>query len=346
MKLGSRPIAAWIAGALLACAEPASAEPSIWARARDGQGEARRALIAEAQALVIKHRQAKHGHVPGLDPRDAQTLARASLARAAALFDQARAHTVPDPFVRQQAADVYETLGRYADAGAIYEGIVRGDAPDVLKAEVWASLAVIYAHLGRVPEEVDAYGRALALQALAPERARVLANRAEAYMLQGDITAAVEGYRAAIALMTAVDFIRRAGATALWGLGVALDRSGDLEGALDAVRVARSYDPRDLQINGTGWFYVPPHDKHWYEALGHWEAARVTDLDSVRVEAFARAQESWAAFIEAAPPTDRWVPVAKARLAQCKKERDAFLRRVGAAKPGAAPRSRYKPGKQ
>ena len=147
-------------------------------------------------------------------------------------------------------------------------------------------------------------------------------------MLLGDITPAVEGYRAALALLTADHMMFGSGPTTLWGLAVALDRSGDLDSGLDAIRVARSYDAQDKQINGPGWFYLPDYDRHWYEALGHWQVARKSEVvTSVRVDAYARAVASWEEYVSSAARDDKWLPLARVRLKQCEKERAAFLRR-------------------
>src|SRR4029079_8260597 len=88
------------------------------------------------------------------------------------------------------------------------------------------------------------------------------------------ITAAVAGYRTALGLLSADHMMFGSGSTTLWGLAVALDRSGDLDSGLESVRVARSYDAQDKHLNGPGWFYLPAYDRHWYEALGHWQVAR------------------------------------------------------------------------
>jgi hypothetical protein len=175
------------------------------------------------------------------------------------------------------------------------------------------------------------------LQPLPPERARLLANRAEAYMLRGDVERAVDGYRASLALYFVGNQLFRGGTTTLWGLAVALDRSGDLDGGLQAVRLARSYDPQDLQLNGTEWFYVPAYDRHWYEALGHWAVARGDDvLTSVRVEAYARAVASLRAFVSAASKTDPWLTLGHDRLRRCEKEQAGFLAQKVKAPPAKA----------
>jgi tetratricopeptide (TPR) repeat protein len=317
-------------GVLLAAALVApgvAAGGSVWSRARNADAERRRDLLAEAQSHELKAQ---------VLVRSRSQLDRAEvtvhLAQAAILLEEAGAATSPDLFLRYRLALVYTAAEEQKKAVPLLESIVRAEPPPSLRAMVHADLAVAYAHLGRVVEEIAAYGEALRFQPVAFERSRLLANRAEAYMLLGDITAAVEGYRAAIALLSADHMMFGTGPTTLWGLAVALDRSGDLESGLDAVRLARTYDPQDRLINGPGWFYVPDYDRHWYEALGHWQVARKTDaLLSVRVDAYARASAAWDEYLAEAARDDHWLPLARLRAKQCEKERAAFLRRPGIA---------------
>lgn len=332
--------AALVAIALCLVAGPASAEPSIWARARRPEEEARRALVAEADTLQLKyHRLLSERRQRSLDHRDVEVLAQMYLMRAAELLEQAGAATSPDHFVRYQLADVYGLMDKHKESARVLEGLLHADPPAALRARAWASLAVAYAHSGRTEDEIHAYTKALEHQPVARERSRILANRAEAYMLLGDITAAVEGYRAALALLSSDYLLFGTGPTTLWGLAVALDRSGDLDGALEAVRLARSYDPLDRQINGPGWFYVPEYDRHWYAALGHWAVARKAEVASVRAEAYTRAVAALDEFVMKAARDDKWLPLARARLKQCEKERAAFLKR-SAGRPPGEPRKR------
>lgn len=320
-----RAAAAWLAAALLLGAGAAHATPSVWARARDPEAAARAALVAQAEALELEHdhRLSPRRRRPP-SARDVQALAERYLRPAAALLEAAGAARSPDPFVRARLAQLYAQLGKPAEAAALYTGVAVSDAPAPLRARAWSALAVACAHLGRHDDEIEAYSRALALQPLPPERARILANRAEAYMLRGDVERAVAGYRASLALYFVGNQLFQGGTTTLWGLAVALDRSGDLDGGLEAVRLARTYDPQDLQINGPNWFYVPEYDRHWYEALGHWAVARHADLDSVRVEAYARAAASLREFVARAGQADPWLTLAQDRLRRCEKERAAF----------------------
>jgi tetratricopeptide (TPR) repeat protein len=315
------------AAAVLFAPGAAAAGGSVWSRARNPDGERRRDLVAEAQSHEVKAQSLG---------RSRNALDRAEvtvhLAQAAILLEEAGAATSSDLFLRYRLALVYTFQDEHKKAIPLLESIARADPPPSLRAVIFAELGVSYAHLGRIGDEIAAYSEALRVQPVAFERSLLLSNRAEAYMLLGDITAAVEGYRAAVALLSADHMMFGTGSTTLWGLGVALDRSGDLDSGLDAIRLARTYDAQDKHINGPGWFYVPDYDRHWYEALGHWQVARKTDaLLSVRVDAYARASASWDEYLASAARDDRWLPLARLRAKQCEKERSAFLRRPGVA---------------
>jgi tetratricopeptide (TPR) repeat protein len=339
--MSARP--GWAAGVVLAAAvaiaaSPAAAAPSVWQRAAAPEATKRLSLLAEAEEVQIKYQQSLKGHYAALDRQEVETLRSLYLGRAAQLLEEAGAAASKDPYVRYQLAEVYADLKRYRESAAVFESIARADPPAPLRARVYSELAIVYARLGRPEEEIAAYGEALRVQPAAGERSRLLANRAEAYMLIGDVGQAVAGYRAALSLLTSDYLLALEAPTTLWGLAVALDRSGDLDAGLEAVRLARAYDPEDQRLNGPGWFYVPEYDKYWYRAIGHWAVARKADVDAVRAEAYARAVTAWEEYVAtaaAAARADKWIDAARARLRQCEKERDGFLRRSRSGSPAS-----------
>lgn len=316
---------------------PAQAAPSIWAQAKDPGLGSSQALLREAEALELSYHQLVRRR-PFDRGRDGS--AQLFRLREREILEKGGAASSPDPALRFRLAEVYHALGQDKEAAALFEALLRGDPEPVIQAEIYADLAISYARLGRREDEIKAYSKALTLEPFALSRSSLLANRAEAYMALGDILAAVEGYRASLSLLsTPVEMFFR-GSTALWGLGVALDRSGDLDGGLEAIRVARLYDEKDVNINGPDWFYAPAHDVHWYKALGHWSAARHAELGSARAEHYGRAVSAWREYVEAAPPGDRWVDQARARLRQCEKERDRELKPRPAAPARLPPKPR------
>jgi hypothetical protein len=110
---------------------------------------------------------------------------------------------------------------------------------------------------------------------------------------------------------------------------------------LQAITLARTYDPTDIRIRSSDWFFVPPYDDAWYAALGHWVTARRTDLESVRMDAYDKAIASWQEYLERAPETGHWVAIARARLHACEKEQSLAMKKVvrkpaTIARPGGA----------
>jgi len=339
---GARPaLAAALAIALLAPVAAADSG-SVWELARRPGAARRRDLVTEAEGFALKYeRLFDTNRVEGrLDKEEIAALGDSYLARAVELLEQAGARTSPDLFLRYRLAEVYALRREHARAVALLEAIGRADPPAPLRARVFADLAVSYAHLGRIDEEIKAYGESLRVQPLAFERSRLIANRAEAFMLLGDYTSAIAGYRAALALLSNDHLMFGSGPTTIWGLAVALDRADELDSGLEAIRLARSYDPQDKHLNGPGWFYLPDYDRHWYEALGHWQVARKAEvMPSVRADAYGRAVASWEKYVASAARDDKWLPLARMRLKQCEKEADGYLGRPRRAAP-ADPRVR------
>jgi tetratricopeptide (TPR) repeat protein len=312
----------------------------VWTRARNPDLARRAGALAEAEALVLKSRRLQRPLKYGLVFSERPEI---YLREARRVLEAAGAETSRDPLLRFRLAEVLVDLGEHAGAAKHYEVAVRSPslaAP--LRASGLMDLAVCYARLGRHEEEIKAYTEALSLEPLGPVRATLLANRAEAYMVLGDITKAIEGYRASLRSLLVVEMFSY-GVTTLWGLGVALDRSGDLESGLGSIRLARDYDPSDRLINGSGWFYVPPYDEAWYAALGHWVRARQATLSMARAESYGSAVEAWERYIERAPETDRWLALAKARLRACMEERDAALEKEKETKPQGKVKPRPNP---
>jgi tetratricopeptide (TPR) repeat protein len=306
--------------ALAALPSPARADPSVWARAREPALEERRELAQKVDALLGRYRRA--ARVSG----DA-TLPKVYLEEARALLERGGAATSPDPGLRFRLAEIASSLHEMPLALGLYESVVRTDAPAPMRAQAWAELAILYVKAGRHHDEIRAYGEALALEPGSLSRARLLSNRAEAYMAIGDLDSSIAGYRASLAALgTAPYDMLRAGVTTLWGLAVALDRSGDLDQALRQITLARTYDFADRALSDPSWFFVPPWDDAWYAALGHWATARTAELSAVRVDAYGRAAARLRDYLARAPADDRWAPIAKHRLAQCERERQAYVK--------------------
>jgi tetratricopeptide (TPR) repeat protein len=228
------------------------------------------------------------------------------------------------------------------EAARVLMTVAQSNAPAALKAVAWNELALGYAVLGQRENEVRAETEALALEPIGRFRAVLLANRAEAYMGLGRLEEAIAGYRESLRAIVPIEMFEH-GVTALWGLGVALDRDGDLEAGLAAIQLARAYDRDDRKIHGSSWFFSPPHDEHWYDALGHWLSARTTDQGAVRAEGYASALAAWDAYLALAPKDDRWLPLARARREACAREGERALQAARKKAPRERPETDFDP---
>lgn len=318
----------WIPRALLIVAAASSmaveteagAGPTVWTRAREPRVTLQDDLVREAQRAYLRYRRmalSKQPQAPSLaammlrDTREA--LARAVNAGAA------------DFGVRMLYAEVLRDSLDRDEALKVLKAVLADAPPDPIRADALGEIAILHAHAGRREEEIQAYTQALALEPHGLSRHQLLANRAEAMMALGDVTAAVEGYRAALAPLTTVEMFWR-GSSTLFGLGVALDRAGNPDAAMESIRLARSYDPTDAALRKGTWFFSPPHDEHWYWALGAWTCGRAGSGWALRAECYEKAAAEWELYIEAAPERDPWVSLARVRLATVKRERDDLKR--------------------
>ncbi|MBW2453130.1 MAG: hypothetical protein JRI68_01390 [Deltaproteobacteria bacterium] len=323
-----RPTAAATTLACLLGATAAQAEPSVWTQA--ARPETKR--LADALETGDRHLNQDiqlRRTEPSTSSRRVPVLKRARQALESALPEHGG-----DPDLRFRLGEVYYELydveedpKRLEQATEHFNFVADTTTLVTVRAAALTDLAVCYARLGKHDPEIDAYDRALAVQPHQDSRAILLANRAEGHMVRGDVIRAVRGYRQSLRETPSIR-VHLSGVTTLWGLAVALDRSGDLRGALAHVEQARAYDPNDQNLNGPGWFYVPDYDESWYAALGHWSRARLTEDRDVRAEAYREAVAAWRRYINAAPLTDHWLPLASMRLRQCERELQQALRKA------------------
>ncbi len=322
-----RAVAIALALGCLLVPRAASATPSRWARVASPELDRAARITAEAERDLIKVTQRRSLI------EDALTPSTAHATRARMVLMEAGAHRSKFPRVRMMLARAEQHLSKYLEASLLFESIVRDPAaPVALRADAWGDLGIVYARLKRVPEEIEAEESAMALEPIVPNRALTLANQAEAFMGLGDISRSIAGYRAALEGLTNFE-MAAIGPTTYFSLGVALDRSGDLEGGLEAIGRARSYDASDRALRSDSWFFSTPHDAYWYDALGAWYAGRRGDGDDVRLGGLERAVTAWKSYLASAPETDPYVGIARARLKLCEKELAAFRKKVDSPTP-------------
>jgi tetratricopeptide (TPR) repeat protein len=223
--------------------------------------------------------------------------------------------------VRYLLADLLidASLGREEEARRILERALEQAPDSPLAGRGWFNLAIASAKLGDPSRERQAYTRALEIVWEPRFRANILINRGESAMVQGDLTAAIKDYRAAIRAASTPDHQ----SLAHYGLGIALERSGDLPAALDAMRVAENITipPWGSALDLPGVFFVPAYDKHYYRALGAMAIARDASSPAAKRAELERAADHFRSYlIEAEPARHTWVQNAKLHLASLEKQ--------------------------
>lgn len=314
-----------LAVALASAEARADGPPSRWEVARDPGAAGAYALHVEVQRRLAQRDR--------FDVGESQALA------AKAKLERAGAATSADPRLRYD-------LGLVTFVLQDYDGAVRAlrsalaFAPDHPAAEeAWLRLAFACGHVGDHACERDAYVHVLALVTEEPQRATPTLNLAETEMHLGNLREAVEGYREALRLAERTPS-RDTAPLAVWGLAVALDRSGDHVTAEKEARFARSLE-RSSGMRGllrsSNVFFVPSYEIHWYEGLGAAADARA-EADAERAvslwrsaeqsfEAYVRAAERASALAASGEPgakreaRDPWLELGRARLASIRTER-------------------------
>jgi tetratricopeptide (TPR) repeat protein len=308
--MNGRGIVAGLAlGATALLGRPLQAEPTIWQVARDPRRlAAERLLVRVERKLLAVESASEHPALALADKREAVAL----LSALEPGLPEPRLRFLLGRLVAEPPYDDYGESRRLLEQAL-------SEAPDSpLAGSALFDLGIACAKLDDVPCELGAYGRALEVVWDPNLRAEIHSNRADASMVKGDLAAAVADYRRAIALGPEVVPLT----LAYYGLGVALERSGDLPGALEAMNHGTRLWPRDFLTSALDLpsvFFVPPYEIHYYKALIALGRARETQ-SSGSVPDQARALEAsishWHRYLEEAERArHRWVPNARAHLA-------------------------------
>jgi tetratricopeptide (TPR) repeat protein len=314
---------------LVALAREGNADtaPSIWDLAKD-PGE--------------RDRWTLHVHVQRLLSNEGPRGLDGQLQLARALLEEADAANSPDVRLRFDLGVVYGRLELRRRAIDILVPALNQapDYPGVKQA--LDALVYSYAKLDRPSEELATWHRLIPLFNDGRARANALMNMGEAQMRLGRGDDAVETFRDVLRICTELPNTSGVSSTyvlTLWDLAVALDRSGDPAGAIEAAsRASGEKAGKYLITRDPDVFFVPDWERDWYLALGAVAAAR--DAKDARDEAgfWAAAEKHWATYIErstAAARHDPWLPVARIR------HDHAHARRLAAEQ-----RARKLPGRQ
>jgi tetratricopeptide (TPR) repeat protein len=293
---------------------------------------ARDPAAADRYALHLRVRQWMVAARPG--PREAL------LVRAEVLLEQAGAADSPDARLRFDLGDLEYKREKYERAIEVLTAALDMTLDDPTSTFALTDLAAAYAKLDRSAEEKRVYQRLLPRLTDDRERSTVLLNLAEAEMHLGDLDEAVAGYRAAIEVADQLPNVFQiqdpTGTLAVWGLAVALDRSGDVLGGGKEAKLALELD-RDMvmiRTNRDNVFFAPERERDWYVALGRIEQAKQAGDPRSAALFWHQAEGCWRDYLDDVKlhaEADRWVDLARARLERAHAQRVAAERRVKGA---------------
>ncbi len=323
----------------------ADTAPSVWERARDpATAESYRLHVEVQQRLAQSQTAADFGFSSAFESQ--KDTVRVMLERRGAASSQ-------DLRLRFDLGFVYVLLGKteeltYYRLAASLLGEALEIGPDHPAAEeAWSRLAEACGHLGDHACERRAYMSVLRLTTEEADRGTSTLNLAETDLHVGRLTEAIRGYREALRIASRSPS-RTLAPLALWGLAVALDRSGDTVSAdKEALAVLELQASSGLGglLRSSGVFFYPDYELRWYDGVGASARARkpgVTAADAAREWRFA--EDAFAAYVAAAErgtnsgagrsrpsttPADRWLELAKVRYANAKRERERAEKRRG-----------------
>jgi tetratricopeptide (TPR) repeat protein len=305
----------WVAARALAAAllltATAPAEPSIWQRVRDPSAPARAKARLRAEQLFDKASEARD---------DWQMLRELSLGSAALLELSGGARRDPWQAVLLGRVLLDAEPGRERAAIRLIEsGLAALPASDFKRASLFdVGLGAMLS--GEMEHAVRAFSAALRLAWDPDDRATIYRNRGKANMLVGRLTDAVSDFRAAVRLARGVEVL----ALSHFGLGVALERSGDYpEGMQEiargvAVRLPVPPYPSESVLDSLNLRWIPEYDVHYFQALAAMAEAKSASFPAVARERYQLALESWDQYLPAAEASrDRFLPNAQRLRQRC-----------------------------
>jgi tetratricopeptide (TPR) repeat protein len=265
------------------------------------------------------------------------------------MLERAHADKSADPRLRFDLGLVYLLLGRtegasYYQRSAEVLGAALALAPDHPAAEEnWSRLADACGHIGDHQCEQRAYNTVLRLTTEEADRGTSTLNLAETEMHLGNLKEAIDLYREALRIASRSPS-RTLAPLAMWGLAVALDRSGDRVGAdKEALAVVEMQSSSGLAglLRSPSVFFYPDYELNWYDAVGASALARKPSATPAeRARYWKVAEDAFAKFVAGAQrrgTADPWLELAKVRYAAAKVERERAEKLRGKAPPVEVP---------
>ncbi len=295
----------------------------------------------------------------------------AALAGAQNVLDDAKAPKdkwlrSDEAMVAMYRADIVGSMKEYERAIELLEPLAKEFDGTLFAAEIWQKLAECYVRVERTSDEIRAYDEVIKRSVVAEGAATPLLNQSEAYMRNGEVDVAVTQLREVYRLAGTMPNGNELGLLAQWDLAVALDRSGDVRGAIAAARSAVHMDARCLAVSSMHtvklypsckdsdiafvlvpsglWpiseeaeemehmvYFVPKYERKWYLALGREALALDGDKPREIAENWKRAETEMMTYMTSAAQHggDKWIDLAKKRLDEIRKHRALAEKRAG-----------------
>lgn len=322
------------------CLAGGGPEPeALWREAREG-GDSFWDRVRVPRSTVARERlkAAVRSRLPRDIPTDELPAFDALLSlRAATMLELAGAGASNDPEVLFFLGDslVDAERGREEEGRTLLLRALALQPDGDRAASAWFKVGLASNRLMDFAGERAAYDEALRIEWDRSKRARITFNRGEACMSLGDLAAARRDYLTAID--TASD--SQTHALASWGLAVAYARDDDLPDALryawDASRV-RFADAQGNPVSALDLpnvYFNPPHDVHYYRALGAMAASEQTDDARVRRMELEWAVSQWHHYLNGARERgDRWTANATYQLRWCERRLEAITKNARPAR--------------
>ncbi len=295
----------WLTLALSSGTVRASAEPSIWDSAREPKLESEYRVLVSVESFLL-------GHATAWDEMNVQK----------GTIDYLRGERYADPRLELLLAHlrVESTLSGEQGVRERLESALRRFPGSPLAAHGFLELARIAALQGDLERSCAYSTRALERLWEPDLRAYAYYGRAKATMEQGHPRQALVDYRRSIDLARSPKYR----SLAHWGLGVALERTGNLNAAFRELRVATS-----IQVRSTAFaaqtvldlpdvFFVPEYDKFYYQALAAMAQADASDVGPQAILDYQGAIKYFERYLsEAEPAGHAYASNAKRLIHEC-----------------------------
>ena len=304
---------AWLLLGALLCTTRAEADPTVWQRVTEPEARNEARARKRAEQLFDQSSEASSD--------DLELSRELSLGSAALLSLSGGAKRDPWQQVLLGRVLLDAQVGREREAIAlISRGVAALPDSDFKRASLF-DLGIGSLVVGDMGRAERAFTAALALAWDPDYRARVHRNRSKVRMLSGRLAGAVSDARIAVRLARGTELV----ALSHFGLGVALERSGDYpEGMREIARgvavrlpVPPYQSESVLELPSLRW--VPEYDVHYYRALAAMTEATTAGVeeDSV-VASYEAALVDWEQYLQAAEALkDRFAVNARRHQQRC-----------------------------